>query len=82
MNPTLAQGSPPAPADSDFSIRHPCGHCHPFETSCLSTDQFLCPTCGLRWSMRQDPPIRRPSGWVEPGRRHLQIHPQLHLPIS
>jgi transposase-like protein len=57
-------------------ITHPCGHEASFDDSCLFTDSFRCPVCGMRWNMRQDPPIKHASGWIEPGKRTLVIEAQ------
>ena len=66
---------------SDGGIMHPCGHESSFDDGCIARDVFWCPVCGLRWRMRQDPPIQHKSGWIEPGHRLLVIDAQMDLPM-
>ena len=51
------------------TVSGPCGHTTDFELSCVGRDAFACAVCGQAWHVRQAPPIRHPSGWVEPGKR-------------
>ena len=66
----------------DGGITHPCGHEASFDDSCLKTDHFRCPHCGIEWHMHQAPPKQHPSGWVEPGKRTLILAPQLNLALT
>lgn len=77
--PTAAPKPPPT-IWPDGGIGHPCGHESSFADGCLSRDRFACPTCGLNWRMVQDPPTVYPSGWVMPGKRRLELLPQMTLP--
>ena len=72
-------GSSP-PVYEGVGLTHPCGHWSSHDDACLEVDRFCCPECGLRWHMRQDPPIRHRSGWIEPGKRTLVIETELELP--
>jgi transposase-like protein len=56
-----------------MTLKHPCGHESAFDAGFLARDRFRCPSCGLRWQVRQEPPRRYPSGWIGPGERKVQI---------
>jgi hypothetical protein len=57
------------------SVTGPCGHTTDFDLSCVGRDSYACCSCGTEWHVTQAPPIRHPSGWLQPGKRTVVSGP-------
>lgn len=67
------------PMLSDPTVAAPCGHTATLDDSFISPDVYQCPTCQIRWSIRQRPAEILASGYSIPGARKVEIsNPPMH----
>ncbi len=52
-----------------------CGHTSALDDAFIRRDQYRCPVCRQSWHWVTGPPVKHPSGWIEPGTRTM--HPGL-----
>lgn len=49
-----------------------CGHIEKFSAFETAQDKFKCPKCGVAFEIKRDPPTVLESGFVMPGKIHIE----------